>query len=66
VAVDDYTVEIRQAEPNALFLPVLTIFALHVFDKEGMEAEATEDDPWSHDFANNRGVASFGPYCVER
>ncbi|MFO7856811.1 MAG: ABC transporter substrate-binding protein [Paracoccaceae bacterium] len=66
VAVDDYTVQIRQAEPNALFLPVLSIFALHVFDKEGMEAEATEDDPWSHDFADNRGVASFGPYCVER
>jgi len=66
VAVDDHTVRIRQAEPNALFLPVLTIFALNVFDKEGMEAEATEDDPWSHDFANNRGIASFGPYCVER
>ena len=26
--VDDYTVTIRQSEPNALFLPVLTIFGL--------------------------------------
>lgn len=63
--IDDYTVAIRQAEPNALFLPVLTIFGLQMFDKEGMEAEATADDPWSHEFANNRGVASFGPYCIE-
>lgn len=63
--VDDYTVTIRQAEPNALFLPVLTIFGLYMFDKEGMEAEATAEDPWSHEFVNNRGMASFGPYCVE-
>jgi peptide/nickel transport system substrate-binding protein len=66
VAVDDYTVRIRQSEPNALFLPVLTIFGLHIFDAEGMQAKATEADPWSHEFANNEGVASFGPYCVER
>jgi peptide/nickel transport system substrate-binding protein len=65
VAVDDYTVQIKQSEPNALFLPVLTIFGLHIFDAEGMKAKATEADPWSHEFANNEGVASFGPYCVE-
>lgn len=63
--IDDYTVTIKQAEPNALFLPVLTIFGLYMFDKEGMEAEATADDPWSHEFVNNRGMASFGPYCVD-
>ncbi|MEM1430539.1 MAG: ABC transporter substrate-binding protein [Pseudomonadota bacterium] len=64
--IDDYTVTITQSEPNALFLPVLTIFGLYMFDKEGMEAQATEADPWSHDFTNNVGMASFGPYCVER
>lgn len=63
--VDDYTVEIKQSENNALFLPVLTIFGLYMFDKELMEAQATESDPWSHDYANNTNVASFGPYCVE-
>ena len=63
--VDDHTVTITQAEPNALFLPVLTIFGLYMFDKEGMEAEATPEDPWSHEFVNNRGMASFGPYCVD-
>ncbi len=65
VKVDDFTVRIRQSNPNALFLPVLTIFGLHIFDKELMEANATEDDPWSHEYANNANVASFGPYCVE-
>ncbi len=63
--VDDYTVTITQSEPNALFLPVMTIFGLHIFDKEAMEAQATEDDPWSHDYTNNVGVPSFGPYCLD-
>ncbi len=63
--VDDYTVTIRQSEPNALFLPVLTIFGLYMFDKELMEANATGEDPWAHEYTNNEGVPSFGPYCVE-
>jgi len=63
--VDDYTVAIRQSEPNALFLPVLTIFGLHIFDKERMDANATAEDPWAHDYTNNVGAPSFGPYCVE-
>ena len=63
--VDDYTVTIRQSEPNALFLPVLTIFGLYMFDKELMDANATADDPWAHEYTNNVNVPSFGPYCVE-
>ena len=63
--IDDYTVTIRQAAPNKLFLPVLTIFALYIFDKEQMEANATEDDPWSHTYTNNVNVPSFGPYCLD-
>jgi len=64
--IDDYTVQIKQDAPNRLLLPVFTIFALLIFDKEGMEKNATADDPWSHTYANNVGVASFGPYCLER
>jgi peptide/nickel transport system substrate-binding protein len=64
--IDQYTVQFTQAAPNKLFLPVLTIFALYIFDKETMEKHATADDPWSHDFANNEGVGSFGPYCLTR
>lgn len=65
VRVDDYTVQIRQSEPNALLLPVLTIFGLLIFDKETMEANATEADPWSHDFVNNTNAPGFGGYCLE-
>ena len=65
VKIDDYTVEIRQDVPNALFMPVLSIFGLYIFDKETMEANATEDDPWSHDHANNVNAPGFGAYCLE-
>jgi peptide/nickel transport system substrate-binding protein len=65
VKIDDYTVQIRQAEPNALLLPVLTIFGLLIFDKEIMEENSTEADPWSHDYVNNTGAPGFGGYCLE-
>jgi peptide/nickel transport system substrate-binding protein len=64
VKVDDYTVKIRQQEPNALLLPVLTVFAMYMFDAEQMKAHATEKDPWSHDYVNNVNVPSFGAYCM--
>lgn len=66
VKVDDYTVEIKQSEPSSLFLPVLAQWAgVMIFDKETMEENATEDDPWSHEYANNENAPSFGPYCLE-
>lgn len=64
--IDDYTVQIRQAGPNKLFLPVLTIFALYIFDKETMEQHATADDPWSHDYNNLENAPGFGPFCLEK
>lgn len=63
--IDDYTVQIRQSEPNQLFLPVLSIFGLLIFDKETMEAHATDADPWSHDYVNNTNAPGFGAYCLE-
>jgi peptide/nickel transport system substrate-binding protein len=64
--IDDFTVQIRQAGPNKLFLPVLTIFALYIFDKETMEQHATADDPWSHKYNNLENAPGFGPYCLEK
>jgi peptide/nickel transport system substrate-binding protein len=66
--VDDFTVEVRQSEPaSQLFLPVLAQWAgVMIFDKETMEEHATDEDPWSHDYANNENAPSFGPYCLER
>ncbi|MCH8110806.1 MAG: ABC transporter substrate-binding protein [Proteobacteria bacterium] len=63
--IDDYTVEFRQSAPNKLFLPVLTIFGLYIFDKELMEAQATDDDPWSQKYTDNVGLPSFGPWCLQ-
>ena len=62
---DDYTVVIKQDAPNKLFLPVLTIFGLTIYDKETMEANSTPEDPWSHEYANNTNAPSFGPYCIK-
>jgi peptide/nickel transport system substrate-binding protein len=66
VKVDDYTVRIKQFAPNELFPRVLEIFALNIFDSKEMKKQATAKDPWAHDFANNKGAAGFGPYCVDR
>lgn len=63
--VDDYTVTIKQAEPNALFLPVLSIFGLLIYDKETMEKNKTDADPWSHEYANGTNAAGFGAYCLD-
>ena len=63
--IDDYTVAIRQEIPNRLFLAVLPIFGLNIYDKEKMMEKATPDDPWSHTYANTTGVFGFGPYCVQ-
>ncbi len=63
--VDDYTVTIRQSAPNQLFLPVLTIFASNILDKETMEANATAEDKWSHTYNNNVNAPGFGPWCLD-
>ncbi len=62
--VDQYTIKMRQSAANGLFLPVFAIFALHIYDKETMEANATPEDPWSHDYANSVNAPGFGPWCV--
>ena len=64
--LDDYTVVIRQRAPNKLFLPALTIYGLAVYDKQTLEAHATEQDPWSHAYTGGTDAPSFGPWCVER
>jgi peptide/nickel transport system substrate-binding protein len=63
--VDDYTVKVKLSGPNPLFLRVLSIFALVMYDSKDMKAHATPDDPWSHVYANTTNGAGFGPYCLE-
>jgi peptide/nickel transport system substrate-binding protein len=66
VKIDDYTVQIKQSSANALFLLVFTVYGLDPWDKETMQAHATPDDPWSHNYANTETAPGFGPYCLER
>jgi peptide/nickel transport system substrate-binding protein len=63
--LDDHTVQFKLSAPNQLFLPVLTIFALLVYDQADMKAHATPDDPWSHNYANSINAPGFGAYCLE-
>lgn len=64
--VDDYTVRIRQAAANRLFLTVMSVYATYPFNSKEMRAHATEADPWSHNYVNTTDNPSFGPYCLER
>jgi peptide/nickel transport system substrate-binding protein len=63
--VDEHTVKFQLSGPNPLFLRVLTIFALVIYDSKEMQAHATADDPWSHVYANTVNGPGFGPWCVE-
>ena len=64
--VDPYTVRIKQGSPNAFFLLGLSLHPLTIFDAKAMKAHATEQDPWSHGYANTENVAGYGAYCLER
>ena len=66
VKVDDYTVKIRQSEASNLFLMVLTNYGMAPFDSKELRKHATEQDPWSHVYANTVNPTGFGPYCLER
>jgi peptide/nickel transport system substrate-binding protein len=63
--VDDYTVRFHLSAPNQLFLPVLTIFGLLIYDHVEMQKHATASDPWSHDYTNTTDAPSFGPWCLQ-
>ena len=43
---------------------MLTIFGLYIYDKETMEANATEEDPEPH-LQQQRQCAGFGPWCLD-
>ena len=63
--VDDHTVRFKLDGPNPLFLRVLSVLGLLIYDSEEMRAHATPEDPWSHGYANTTNAPSFGAWCVE-
>ncbi len=64
--VDPYTVRIKQGGPNAFFLLGLGLHPIYIFDAKAMQAHATEQDPWSHNYANTENIFGYGPYCLDR
>ena len=62
--VDDYTFILRQLEPSPNLLTVLPVVSLGIYDSTVMLAHATEEDPWSHDWADQEGSAGFGAYQI--
>jgi peptide/nickel transport system substrate-binding protein len=63
--VDDYTVKIRQSQPNPLFLESLTVYSADPYDSVELKKHLTPQDPWGHAYVNTVDVPSFGPYCLE-
>jgi len=63
--LDDATVQFKLSASNQLFLTVLPIFGLLIYDAKEMRAHATAEDPWSHAYANNINAPSFGPWCLD-
>lgn len=66
VKVDDYTVKIKQSEPNPLFLTGLTVYSTYPYDSVEMKKHATDADPWSHNYVNTTNAPGFGAYCLDR
>lgn len=66
IKVDDHTIRIRQSEASNLFLMILTNYGMAPFDSKEMRKHATEQDPWSHIYANTVNPTGFGAYCLER
>ena len=65
--IDDYTVVVQQTEVNPLYLVNMAVtISQGIFDSKEMKKHATDADPWSHDYANNVNLPSFGAYCLER
>ncbi len=63
--VDDHTVQFKLDGPNPLFLRVLSVLGLLIYDSKEMQAHATPADPWSHQYSNTTNAPSFGAWCVD-
>jgi peptide/nickel transport system substrate-binding protein len=64
-AVDDTTVRFTIKQPFSPFLNSLgSVFANCIVDPAVVEANATEDDPWAHEYFKEHAAGS-GPYILE-
>ena len=63
-AIDDYTFILRQLEPSPNLLTVLPVVSLGIFDSAVMLENATGEDPFSREWADQVGSAGFGAYSL--
>ncbi|MDE0189528.1 MAG: ABC transporter substrate-binding protein [bacterium] len=61
----DYTFEVETTVQSPLFRRFLTFQVFGAMNKAEAEANATEDDPWSFAYYNDKGGGS-GPYWVSK
>ncbi len=61
--VDDYTFQIETDIQTPLFERFLTFQVLGAINKDLMDANATDDDPWGFAYLNDKGAGS-GPYVI--
>ncbi len=62
--VDDYTIRFTLGQPNSLFLPSLELEVMAIVDSKLLKAQATDADPYAHDYLFTR-TAGSGPYVVD-
>jgi peptide/nickel transport system substrate-binding protein len=62
--VDDLTVEFTQVNENDLFPRVQAITFQGIFDSTVMLEQATDDDPWAHNYTDTENIPAYGAYCL--
>ena len=63
--IDDLNFTITQMSENDLFPRVQAITFQGIFDSAVMLEQATEDDPWAHNFTETENIPGFGAYCLD-
>ena len=62
--VDEYTFQIETTVQSPLFERFLTFQVFGALDKDLLDANATDDDPWAFAYLNDKSAGS-GPYYIE-
>jgi peptide/nickel transport system substrate-binding protein len=62
--VDDYTLDFKFNKPNPLWRTLIVLNTMSVLDSETFQANATEDDPWSAEWAKTNH-SDAGPYILK-
>lgn len=62
---DERNLTLNLTAPNVLAMPMLSLNWFNIMDKETVEAEATDADPWAIEWVSKQATAYFGPWQVK-